>query len=175
MSVDIKSVRVMSSFTKLVTAETAAVTLGSFTAMELCSNAQLAADDPTDRDHEDAVICRQQLADVEAYEAAHGSLFWHAPHSVGGRRVIVDDGAIELRVGDWGFERDYFSGHRPEDVVFAEFTSASSGSGLRWTRLGLAADGITVAGWLEFVPATDDPEYRGSYYGAFDSAPSIGA
>jgi hypothetical protein len=71
-------------------------------------------------------------------------------------------------VPDWGVDGMWL-GYDPSLVTWAEYSSATSGSDLTWLANGEASDGQTVGVLAYFHPG----DYRGSYYSAWEKAPSL--
>lgn len=168
------------NFVKIVTADIAAKAMGGFSLPEAGSNARsLAAGDKMDwffkgeTRKERAKIRREAAHCVEAVDAAvQKSLFWTATHSWGGRMLTLDDGADDpIVVPDWGMdEDDVWLGYVPGQVLEAEYTSASSGSTLRYERKGYNRARGVAWGELSFTPPATDIHYRGAYFAAWQRA-----
>lgn len=159
-------------FTKLIKSAVAAECFNQFTNWStLCSNAEEALRDPSHPNHAEAVYIDRQVKDATEYQVVNNTLLWIATHSVGGRQWAADDTDV-ISVYDWGIEEGEFIAFYPEEIQYVVFTSAFSGSGLKYTRVGFFAD-EGAYGNLEFIPPRDDPEYRGQYWEAWNNAPSL--
>jgi len=109
------------------------------------------------------------------HKAGNPCLLWVSEDSVGGRR-IEHRGSYEDAALEWVAEGDgracfgYCVGYDPAYVTEVEFTSATSGSVLRWTRYGhhhLESVRSDVAGFGDFEYRQGRPNYEGGYWDAF--------
>ena len=114
-------------------------------------------------------------------------MLWVGSASLGGRKIVVAGQkpqkyrwpvpAAEYAflppgecLRDWSTEGTPWTslGYRPEEILEVEFTSASSKSTIRWTRIPCTVEGVTM-GVLEYTHGTD-PSYRGKYFEAYQKA-----
>ena len=130
-------------FVKNVSATAAAKAMGGFS-------------EPYLHTHAEAPLMKEK---VEA--AVEKGFWWTHTDSFGGRILNISSApAIKIEDNPYG----YWVGYHPNAVRGAEYTSASSGSVLRWICKG--------RGWgeLTFIPPVDNPDYRGAYFEAWARA-----
>lgn len=120
----------------------------------------------------------RRVREAWRFAEEHGAVLWCSGDSIGGRYVVPEpdapNGAIVRKVEDWGMASmcydPHWYGYDMNQVSYAEYTSATSGSVLSAEKL---PDGDFR---LEYHPPKDDPEYKGSYYSSWlDATKSKGA
>ncbi len=167
------------NFVKIVTATAAAAALGgfSFPHAHTCDEAQAVSVTAARKHlagHRDNVTieeAREAFLDSRAFvrhveEVTKLDLLWTHTGSWGGRRIELDPGTEPIEVVDDGDFGDWL-GYDPSRVIVAEYTSATSGSGLLYVR---TRKGRVPGGTLEFVRSPKDFGYRGQYFAAWEAA-----
>ncbi|MEO8911424.1 MAG: hypothetical protein ABI303_00430 [Candidatus Saccharimonas sp.] len=174
----------MLDFTKVVTAEVAAEAMGGFSYPKLADDEIMRASKSIDatmtylndgkcqnllnldkvmlETYTDILIDYRDQARTRREAESQGVRFWYHDGSVGGRLISFDPGTGYHAVADepWGT----WIGYDPQGIISAEYNSATSGSGMRYTRT------VFGRGTLEFLPSQNDPSYRGSYFKAWNEA-----